>query len=71
MIFKKTVIMMVFSFDVIRNFGIQCPFSNEEFISTEAAVLIDKLYVSAREGFMIEKSKVIQQRVFPVIEKCI
>ena len=56
-----------FSFDVIRNFGIQCPFSNEEFISTEAAVLIDKLYVSAREAYD-RKSKVIQQRVFPVIE---
>ncbi|MFL2570699.1 MAG: preprotein translocase subunit SecA [Parvicellaceae bacterium] len=56
-----------FSFDVIRNFGIQCPIDEQEFVSSEATVLIDKLYLSAREGYD-RKSKIIQERVFPVIE---
>ena len=55
------------SFDIIRNFGIQCPFSEEEFISAEPQVLIEKLYRSAREAYD-RKSQIIQDRVFPVIQ---
>ena len=55
------------SFDIIRNFGIQCPFSEEEFVSAEPEVLIEKLYRSAREAYD-RKSQIIQDRVFPVIQ---
>ncbi|MBG16249.1 MAG: preprotein translocase subunit SecA [Crocinitomicaceae bacterium] len=55
------------SFEIIRNFGIQCPFSEEEFLNSEPELLIEKLYHSAREGYN-RKSKIIQDRVFPVIQ---
>jgi preprotein translocase subunit SecA len=65
--FQETGDFDGFSFEIIRNFGIQCPFSEDEFISTEPEVLIEKLYLSAREGYN-RKSKIIQDRVFPVIQ---
>ena len=52
-----------FSFDVIRNFGIQCPFSEEEFISTDASVLIDN-YIYLQEKHMIENQKLFSKEFF-------
>ena len=55
------------SFEIIRCFGIEAPFSESEFLEKDENDLINQLYEAAKAGYE-RKSKLIQERVFPVIK---
>ncbi len=55
------------SFEIIRCFGIEAPFSESEFLEKDHEELINLLYEAAKAGYE-RKSKLIQERVYPVIK---
>ena len=55
------------SFEIIRCFGIEAPFTEAEFLEKDESELINLLYESAKAGYA-RISKLIQERVFPVIK---
>jgi len=55
------------SFEIIRCFGIEAPFSESEFLEKDDSELISLLYDAAKARYA-RKSKLIQERVYPVIK---
>ena len=56
-----------FEFEIIRAFGMEVPFSEEEFYEQDQQELITKLYQGAQKTYK-RKTQAIQEKVFPVIK---
>jgi len=56
-----------FSFEIIRAFGMEVPFSENEFYEKDKQELITKLYQAAQKTYS-RKTQIIQEKVFPVIK---
>jgi preprotein translocase subunit SecA len=56
-----------FKLELVKVFGIESPFSEQEFLSTDPEQLGEKLYSEVRSSYE-EKSKLIARSAFPVIK---
>ncbi len=57
-----------FKFEIIRVFGIECPFDEREFFDGKVEKLSDKLFGAALQQYNL-KSKMLSETAFPVIDK--
>ncbi len=55
-----------FSFECIKNFGIESPFSQKEFTTTKEDELVQKLFEAGEQHYRV-KSQQIAETVFPVV----
>jgi len=56
-----------FDFDLIRSFSLDSPVSSQEFLKTEAGVVIDKVYAKVLDTYK-RKEELISRQAYPVLK---